>query len=391
MFDYIIKGGRIIDPSQDLDEKMDLAINDGKIALIDKKIEENNAKEVIKVNGKLVTPGLIDLHSHVYWGGTSISINPNEIGPKSGITTFVDAGSSGPGNFLGFNEHIIKSCICNVFAFINLSYAGMAYFSRGDRDNINANMYGEYESLKMISTQAVLDEIQKFSDIIKGIKVRLAIDTSGSYELMPLRLALKVAELSNKPVMVHIGEPPPNIEQVLPLLRKGDIITHSFKGGINKPLDREGCVLPEILNARERGILIDIGHGSGSFSFETAKKMIGVNFFPDTIGSDLHVLSIKGPVFDLPTTMSKFINIGMPLSKVILACTHTPATIICEEKKIGQLKIGCVADISVFELEEGKFEFYDAYENKLIGDVKLFPKMTFKNGKLIYEDGKLLK
>lgn len=382
MFDYILKGGRIIDPSQKLDDVIDIAIKDNKVCFLNKDIEASKALKIIDVNGKLVMPGLIDFHTHVYWGGTSISIDPNEIGPKTGVTTFVDAGSSGAGNFLGFNEHIIKLSPCNIFAFINISYAGMPYFSKDDY--AIPNMYGENKSLEMLNIQSVVNEVQKFPQIIKGIKVRLGIQTSGILGLIPLQLALKAAEISNKPLMVHVDEPPPNIEQVLPYLRKGDIITHSFKGGVNRFLDKNEEVLSELLNARERGVLVDIGHGMGSFSFETAKKMLEAKFLPDIISTDLHVLSIKRPVFDLPTTMSKFINLGIPLSKIVLACTYTPATAICEERKIGQLKVGSIADISIFELKEGKFEFYDSYNNKLIGDLKLFPKMTFKSGKLIY-------
>lgn len=377
MFDYILKGGRIIDPSQNINDVLDLAIKENKICFLNKDINIRKANKVINISGKLVTPGLIDLHTHVYWKGTSISVNPDEIGPKTGVTTFVDAGSSGAGNFLGFKDHIIELSICSIFAFINISYAGMPYFGK----YVN---FGENKLLETLNIASLADTIRTFPKETKGIKLRLGLRTSGNSGLIPLYLALRASETTNKPLMVHIGDPPPTTEQILPYLRNGDIVTHSFRGGANRFLDSKGEILSELLKARERGVLVDIGHGMGSFSFKTTKEMMKAKFYPDTISTDLHALSIKKPVIDLPTTMSKFINLGMPLSKVVFACTYAPASAICEERKIGQLKIGSIADISVFELKNGKFEFYDSYDNKLIGDKKLIPIMTFKSGKLIY-------
>ena len=377
MFDCIIKGGRVIDPFQKIDTILDLAIKGNKICSLDKDIKANKTHQVFDVKGKLIMPGLIDFHTHVYWGGTSLSIDSNKIGPKTGVTTFVDAGSSGAGNFLGFKYYIIDPSILEIFAFINISYVGISCLSKYFD-------YGESKILDLLNIPSVVDMIKKFPKIIKGIKVRVGYLASGNLELIPLYFALKASEISNKPLMVHIDEPPPTTEQVISYLRKGDIITHSFRGGPNKFIDTNGKILSGLLRARERGVLIDIGHGSGSFSFDVSKKMIDAKFYPDIISSDLHMLSIKKPVIDLPTTMSKFINLGMPLSKVILACTYVPASVISEEKEIGHLKIGSIANISIFELKKGNYEFYDAYNNKLIGTEKLFPIMTFKSGKLIY-------
>jgi len=382
MFDYLLKGGRVIDPVQEIDGIMDLAIKDGKICLLKREIEESEALNTINVKGKLIMPGLIDLHTHIYWGGTSLGINPNDVGPKTGVTTFVDAGSSGPGNFLGFKEHIIETSICDIFAFLNISYAGIPYFS--SEDFSNPNMYGENQALEMIKVQSVINIVEKFPAIIKGIKVRLGMNTSGNLSLIPLQLAMKAAELTGKPVMVHIDEAPPTVEQLISCLREKDIITHSFKGGTNKFTNKNGEVLSELLEARERGVVVDIGHGVASFSFKVATEMLKNNFYPDTISTDLHALSIKKAAFDLPTTMSKFINLGMPLDKVVYACTYSPAVVIGEEKEIGHLKIGSKADIAIFELKEGNYEFYDPDNVKLEGKFQLFPVMTFKDGKLIY-------
>jgi len=377
MFDYILKGGRIIDPFQNIDDVLDLAIEGNKISYIDKNIVVKDTLKVIDMREKIITPGLIDLHTHVYWKGTSISVDPDDIGPKTGVTTFVDAGTSGAGNFIGFKDHIIESSICSIFAFINISYAGIPYFGK-------YVSFGENKILETLNIASLVDTIRTFPKETKGIKVRLGLRTSGNSGLIPLYLALRASETINKPLMVHIGDPPPTTEQILPYLKKGDIVTHSFRGGANRFLDNKGEILSELLKARERGVVIDIGHGMGSFSFRTAKLMIKAKFYPDTISTDLHTLSIKRKAIDLPTTMSKFINLGMPLSKIIYACTYAPASAICEERKIGQLKIGSIADISVLELKNGKFKFYDSYDNKIIGDKKLIPIMTFKSGKLIY-------
>lgn len=382
MFDYLLKGGRVIDPVQEIDGIMDVAIKDGKVCLLSEVIDESEAQDTISVKGKLIMPGLIDLHTHIYWGGTSLGINPNDVGPKTGVTTFVDAGSSGPGNFLGFKEHIIETSICDIFAFLNISYAGIPYFS--SEDFANPNMYGENQALEMIKVQSAINIVEKYPLIIKGIKVRLGMNTSGNLSLIPLKLALKAAETTGKPVMVHIDEAPPTVEELITCLRSKDIITHSFKGGTNKFTNKNGEVLSELLEARKRGVIVDIGHGVASFSFKVAAEMIKNNFYPDTISTDLHALSIKKASFDLPTTMSKFLNLGMPLDKVVYSSTYASAEVIGEEKEIGHLKTGSKADIAIFELKEGNYEFYDPDNIKLEGKLKLIPIMTFKDGKLIY-------
>jgi dihydroorotase len=376
MYDCVLKGGRIIDPSQNIDDILDLAIEKNKISSLDKDIDPKTALQVFYLKEKLVVPGLIDLHTHVYWKGSSISVSPDEIAPKSGITTMVDAGSTGAGNYLAFKDYIIESSICNIFTFLNIAYAGIPYVSK----YLN---FSENQFLETLNIASLVDTIKTFSNNIIGIKVRLGVKGSGKSGLLPLLLALKASEITEKPLMVHIGDPPPAIQEILPYLRKGDIVTHSFRGGANKFLDNKGNVISEVWKARERGVLFDVGHGKGSFSFKTAKDMINANFYPDTISTDMHSLSIKH-VIDLPTTMSKFINLGMSLPKVIHACTYTPASVISQEPKIGQLREGSVADISVFELTDSEYKYFDSYNNILIGNKKLVPIMTLKNGQLIY-------
>lgn len=377
MVDYILKGGRIIDPYNNVDSIMDILIVDNKINCIDKNIAIKNTQKVIDVSGKIVTPGLIDFHTHTYWEVIPMCINANEIGPKTGVTSFVDAGSSGAGNFLGFKDYVIKNSICNMFAFINISYAGIPYVSK----YMN---FSENESLEKLNISSLVAISKKYPKDIKGIKVRLGFKGSGKSGINPLFFALKAAEITNLPLMVHIGDPPPTIRQIFSYLKKGDIVTHSFRGGANKLLNSNGDISTELLEARERGILVDIGHGKGSFSFKTAQEMINKKFYPDIISTDLHLLSVD-KVINLPTVMSKFINLGMPLLDVIYACTYAPASAIGEERNIGQLQIGNCADIAVFELKNGKYNFCDSYGQKLIGDNRIVPVMTFKNGKIIYK------
>jgi len=375
MYDLILKQGRVIDPHQRVDEVLDVAVDKGKIVCLNKCISEKKGKKILNVKGKIIAPGLIDLHTHIYWGGTSLGIKVDSLGIKSGVTTFVDAGSSGAGNFIGFEEFIVKNSLFQIFVFLNISYPGIIGFSK-------KIIYGESQNIELLDKNEAIEMTMKYPKIIKGIKVRVSETASGSLGIIPLSIALEVAEEIKKPVMVHIGKPPPDSKQVISLLRKGDIITHSFRADPNGLLDQKGCIVPQLQAARQRGVIVDIGHGKGGFSFDTAGKMIAQGFFPDTISSDVHVLSIDGPVYDLPTTMSKMLNLGMSLNEVIYSTTYKPALVLGEKNNIGHLMVGSIADISVLELIEGKYEYIDGCGEKMVCKKRLFPRITCKGGNI---------
>src|SRR5882762_3820133 len=296
-YDLILKGGRVIDPSQNIDRVTDVAFSGGKVAKVGNDLTD--ATEVRDVKGYIVSPGLIDLHTHVYWGGTSLGIDAEEFCRMSGVTTCIDTGSAGPGNFAGFRKHVIEPSAVRILAYLHVSFAGIYAFSR-------TVMVGESEELRLMAPAEAVQVAEANRDLIIGIKVRVGRNSSGTSGTAPLDIALQAANEVGLPLMCHIDFPPPSYEDVLERLRPGDVLTHAFRPFPNAPVDSQGRVKDAVLQARERGILFDIGHGKGSFAFKTARGMLANGFYPDTISSDVHVLCIDGPAFDQVTTMSKF-------------------------------------------------------------------------------------
>ena len=373
-FDLILKGGHVIDPSQDFNSQADIGLYNGKILKIKKKLNLNSAKEVIDVSQCVLTPGLIDLHTHVYWGGTSLGINAEAFCRKSAVTTAIDTGSTGPGNFAGFKSHVIEKSEVNILAFLHISHAGIYAFS-------TRVMVGESENISLMDPKTAIEVIEENRDYIVGVKVRLGKNTSGKNGIAPLNFAKNVATETKLPLMVHIDDAPPSYSEVLDKMRPFDILTHCFRPLPNAPISANKNILPAVLHARERGVLFDIGHGMGSFSFEVAQSMLKEKFFPDTISSDIHAMCINGPAHDLITTMSKFLHLGMPLYDVIKSCTLN-ASLAINRPNIGNLKIGSAADISILKIQQGNFNFFDATNQKLIGKEKIVVKGVILNGKL---------
>jgi dihydroorotase len=350
MANLVLTGGRIIDPANGRDEIADIAFADGKVVAIGRELPRAGA-ETIDVAGKLVTPGLIDLHTHVYWGGTSLGVDADQVARQSGTTTFVDAGSSGPGNFAGFRRHVIEPSPIRIVPILNISHAGIFAFS-------TTVMVGECADLRLLDPRDCVRVIDANRDLIVGVKVRVGRTAGGNSGIAPLDMALEVAAEVGLPVMAHLDHPPPSRLEVLSRLRRGDILTHCFRPFPNAPVTPDGKVREEVAAARERGVVFDIGHGGGSFGFRTAEGMLGAGFLPDAISSDVHALSINGPAFDQITTMSKLLSLGMELTAVIRASTAAPAAAI-GRPDLGHLGIGAVGDASVIDLAEGEFDYRD--------------------------------
>ena len=352
MYDLLLKGGRLIDATDFTDKAADIAFSDGKIAAVGENLSEAEATTVKNVTGCLVTPGLIDLHTHVYWGGTSIGIDPVAYAAQSGTTTLVDAGTAGPGNFAGFRAHIIEQSAPRILAFLNISFAGIYAFSE-------EVMVGECGDFRLLNPDVCLRVAEENRDLVVGIKVRVGMSASDGRGVAPLDVALEVADELDLPVMCHLDNPPPNRIEVVTRLRPGDVLTHCFKPFPGAPARaRDGVVREEIVQARERGVLFDIGHGAGSFGFVTAEAMLANGFQPDCISSDIHVLSINGPVYNQLVTLSKFLALGMSLMDVIGASTTGPARAIARPE-LGTLAVGTPGDVTILDLEKGAFEFVD--------------------------------
>jgi dihydroorotase len=362
-YDLILRGGRVIDPSQRLDAVTDVAFQGGKVAKLGANLEAGPRTDVRDVAGSIVSPGLIDLHTHVYWGGTSLGIDAEEFCRTSGVTTSVDTGSAGPGNFAGFRKHVIEPSQVRILAYLHVSHAGIFGFS----DRV---MVGESCDLRLMNPIDAVAVAEANRDVIVGIKVRVGLHASGTSGAVPLQIALEVAEAAGMPLMCHIDHPPPSYEEVLDMLRPGDVLTHAFRPFPNSPATQQGTVKREVLEARKRGVKFDIGHGKGSFAFKTARAMLANGFLPDTISSDVHQLCINGPAYDQVTTMSKFLCLGVPLGDVIAASTVNAAMAL-KRPELGSLKPGSVGDATILSVREGRFDYVDVVGEHLEGDRKI--------------------
>ncbi len=350
MHDLILKGGRVIDPAEGLDGALDVGFRDGLVSAIGPDLR-GEAKVVRNVAGRIVTPGLIDMHSHVYWGGTSLGVDAETIARRSGTTTFVDAGSAGAGNFAGLRKFIVEPAAPRILAYLNISFPGIFAFSK----NV---MMGECEDLRLLDSRECLAIAEQNLDLIVGIKARVGVRAGGSSGLAPLLLAIEVAEELDLPVMAHIDFPPPGRKEVLETLRPGDVLTHCFRPFPNAPVTRGNRIREDIVEARRRGVIFDIGHGFGGFAFKSARAMLAEGILPDVISSDVHVLCCDGPAFDVLAVMSKFMALGMSLTEVIRATTQNPANAL-RRPEIGSLRVGTPGDATILELSDRPMEHVD--------------------------------
>lgn len=371
--DLILKGARVIDPSQNHDGICDVAFADGRVSGFGRDLQAGPGTQVRDMAGAIVTPGLIDLHTHVYWGGTSIGIDADEFCRTSGVTTSVDTGSAGPGNFAGFRKHVIDRSEARILAYLHVSFAGIYAFSK-------TIMVGESQDPRLMAPREAVEVAEANRDVIIGIKVRVGRNSSGDQGTAPLNIALQVAEETGLPLMAHIDEPPPSYEEVLAMLRPGDVLTHAFRPFPNSPVTAQGAVKPAVREARARGVLFDIGHGKGSFAFKTARAMMAGGFLPDTISSDVHQLCIDGPAFDQVTTMSKMLCLGMSLTDVIAASTVNAAVAV-KRMEYGTLKVGALGDATVLAVRDGAFDYVDTRGEHMTGAQRIFAEGVVLRGR----------
>ena len=348
LHDLVLKGGRVIDPSQGIDQVSDVAFAGGRVAAVGPGLAGGTVRDC---TGLIVTPGLIDLHTHVYWGGTSLGVKVDAYGRQSAVTTCVDTGSAGPGNFAGFRAHVIEPAQTRVLVYLHVSFAGIYAFSP-------TIMVGESHDMRLMAAREAVAVARANRDCIIGIKVRVGRNASGPSGIQPLDVALDVAEAADLPLMLHIDEPPPTYGEVVARLRKGDVLTHCFRPFPNAPCHADGSVRQAVLAARARGVLFDVGHGMGSFSWDTARKMVAAGFWPDTISSDVHAMCIEGPAWDLLRTMTKFLALGMPLPQVV-ACATFKAAAALRRPDLGTFAAGSVADASILVLEDRAIDLED--------------------------------
>ncbi len=378
-FDLVIKGGDVLDPSQSLRGKRDIGIRFGMIEAVETDIPAARASRTIDASGKLVTPGLIDLHSHVYPYGSAIGIPADELAQFQCTTTTVSAGDAGVNNLAALRRYIVAQSRARIYAFVHIANHGLSGFPVAELYNID---HAQMEACAM-----ALAENQ---DFLLGVKVRMSENVIAKHGLEPLKRGIQACQLSGwaAKMMVHIGgvETRELMSQILDLMRPGDVLTHAYSGAPNiagafTNIVQDGKLLPAALAAKQRGVMFDVGHGGGSFDFTVAEVAIPGGCAPDTISSDIHVFSGNSPGMPyLPNVMSKFMTLGFTLEQVVAMATSAPAKIINRAPKLGTLQVGAPGDVAIMELAEGQVTFVDTRNNKRDGKALLKPVQTVING-----------
>jgi dihydroorotase len=377
--DLVIRGGRVIDPASGINTQLDIGVKYGRIVAMEPDLgawirspvsdyPPDLGTVVIDAAEKIVTPGLIDMHAHVYTGVCPLTVPADETSSRSGVTTIVSAGDAGAHTIEGFRHLVVNANRTRVLAFVHISTIGLAGWPEG-----------ESVDLAYLDVDKAVRAATENADIVVGIKVREQGFIVGENGLDPVRRAVAAGDRTGLPVMVHIGGAPAPLAEIFDILRAGDIVTHCFTPAGNGLVDGNRLI-DAAGPAREKGIIFDSGHGFGSFDYSVAETAFGAGFWPDTISTDLHSLSASGPVGDLATTMSKFLNLGMPLPEVIRAATSRPAYVIGRLGTIGALRVGAVADITVLETAAGQFTFSDSSGETRTGSERLLVSATIRAG-----------
>ena len=378
-FDLVVKGGDVLDPSQSLRGKRDIGIRYGVIEAVEPEIPATRAARVLDASGKLVTPGLVDLHTHVYPYGSAIGIPADELVHHQCTTTCVSAGDAGANNFAGFRRFVVAQTRTRLYAFIHIANAGLASFPVAELTNID-----------VANVDAAAKAIAENVDIALGAKVRMSENVIAKNGSEPLKRAIAACEKAGTGgrVMVHIGgvETRALMSEILDLMRPGDILTHAYTGAPNVAGDftnivQDGRLLPAALAAKQRGVIFDVGHGGGSFDYTVAEAAIAQGCPPDTISSDIHVFSGNTPGMPYVTwVMSKFLGLGFPLDQVVAMATVNPAKVINRLPKLGTLQVGAPGDVAIMELAEDPVSFVDTRNNTRTGTVHLQPVQTVTAG-----------
>ena len=367
-FDIVIRGGTVCDPASGTKRRADVGIAGGKIAAIADRLAIDGAGEVVDARDCFVTPGLVDLHTHCYYGATGLGVEADPIAARSSVTTWVDAGSFGCTQAEGFRKFIVEPARVRIFGYVYLY-----------PDNRNPDM----DPVKYVRSfmKRTGETIAANRDILLGVKLQVGSNMNGRYSYDFLKLARELCDSYRLPLMAHISFAPPTTEQVMELLKPGDVVTHCYNRHTLGILDESGKVRPSVSEARSRGVLFDVGHGLGSFNFEAARKALADGFVADTISTDLYDLNVNGPVFDMPTTMSKMMYLGMSFDDVLKRTTAGPAKVINRVEGLGTLAVGSPADVAVLAIEQGEFPLTDSQKNTVTAKQRVVSRATVCRGK----------
>jgi len=379
MPDLLLVGGTVVDPTQGLHGPNDIAVTDGKIERIAPQLPRDSAPRVLDVGGKVVTPGLIDLHTHVFDGVSSNGVHPDLAGVRAGVTTIVDAGSAGAASFAAFPRHVLPTSQTEVLPFLHIGQTGLM---------TQPDIFAE----RSIDLEATLRTTTQYRGLIRGIKARMVSPALEIFGMELPRLAKRAARESGLPLMVHIGDTekrydPNVIRELLPLLEPGDIVTHLFTANPGGVLDANGHLVPEARALQDSGIWLDTAHGRLNFGFDIGRRVLDQGLVPDCISTDLTIPGRKNTVHSLVEMMARFLGLGFTLDQVVTMCTHHPARALGEQDRLGSLAVGRQADISVLEIVEGDWTVYDTLGAPLRIGRAVQPVLTVKRGQTFEPEG----
>jgi dihydroorotase len=377
-YDLLLTGGEVIDPSAGLHGLMDIGITGGKIAAVAPSLPANQARRTISVKGHLVTPGLVDIHAHVFVNAHDMGSHTDDCCRSSGVTTLCDAGSAGSSNFAGLRHVLDHEVRTRVRAFVNLSAIGITGTTRG----------GELSHFPYADPEGCARTISENPDLAIGVKLRFGPNLVWEYSAEPVKLARRTADMAGGvPMMMHITDSPIPLPDLLEHMKPGDIVTHCYHGRAHGIMGQEKqFLLKEVVEAQQAGIIFDCAHGRNHFNFRMIERALDQGFLPDTISTDLTLTTAtRGPVWDLPTTMTKLLHFGMSLEEVVRRATASPAKIMGYDGTVGTLRPGANADIAVFELRDGQYELRDSDNDTIIAKRRLLTHLTLKEGRVWYE------
>jgi dihydroorotase len=371
--DLLIAGGTVIDPEQKLHATRDVAVKDGKILEVSNNIPKERAVKVVSAKDQIVTPGFIDVHVHCF-EGVSFGISADQYCLSRGVTTVVDAGSAGYSTIVNFRKFIANPAKTRIMSLVDIGVVGTAM------------LQGQYMNLDWVNAQLTAKAAMDNRPVTVGIKIHDSRNITGMADLECLKRALQAAEISRLPLMAHLEDTYSPLPDALKVLRKGDIYTHCFNKRTHNILDTNGKIIPEALEARARGVLFDIAQGGSHLNFDVAEKCLQQNFPPDTISTDLTNTAVERRIFDLPTMVSKFMAIGVDLEKAVAMVTSNAARMFDYGAEIGTLLPGSEADIAIFDLRDGKFEFVDSDGGIRTGSQMLVNKTVVRHGQVFINE-----
>jgi dihydroorotase len=366
-YDLLVQGGEVWDPSRGFRQRASVAIAEGKIAAIEPSIDASRAREVVDAKGLMVVPGLVDLHTHVHVP-TGWAIEADPLAAKSGVTTWVDAGTFAGPEMPGFRRFTVNPSQVRIYGYVYL---------------YPMNRNPDMDPIKLVRSamRQTGEAAAQNKDIILGVKFQVGSNMNGKWSLEFLKIARELCDKYQLPLMVHISFAPPDTDQVMELLRKGDVVTHCYNGHTLGILDANGKVRTSVREARARGVFFDVGHGAGSFNFPAARKALDDGFLADTISTDVYAVNINGPVFDMPTTMSKLLHLGLSLEEVLIRSTINPAKVVNRLPGMGTLTVGGPADIALLTVEEGSHKLIDSQRNAVSVSQRIVSKTTICKGR----------